>query len=152
MYLLLFGLWFLLNGRFTFELLCFGLGLTGLLALVMNALFGYTSRKELRLWRKLPLALAYLAVLFWEICKAALGVLLRILFPRGRIHPALVRIRVDLRSELARYILANSITLTPGTICVETQGDVLTVHCLDVAMLENTENGVFVRLLRRLEA
>lgn len=152
MYLLLFGLWFLLNGRFTFELLCFGLGLTGLLALAMKALFGYTPKKELRVWRKLPLALAYLGVLLWEIGKAALGVLVVILVPSRRVRPTLIDVRVDLKTELARYVLANSITLTPGTISVETRGDVLTVHCLDGGMLDQIEDGVFVRLLRRLEA
>lgn len=152
MYLLLFILWLLLNGRLSPEILLFGLGLTGLLALVLRALFGYTPRKELRLWRKLPLAAAYVAVLLWEIGKAALRVLGVILFPRRRIRPALIDIRVDLRSEFARYVLANSITLTPGTISVRTRGQVMTVHCLDAAMLENTESGIFVRLLRKLEA
>lgn len=152
MYLLLFGLWLLLNGRLTPELLLFGLALTALLALGMKALYGYGLKKELRIWRKLPLALAYLAVLLWEICKAALRVLGYILLSRRKVHPTLVSIRIDLHSEFAKYVLANSITLTPGTLSVQTQGNVMTVHCLDLAMLENTENGVFVRLLRRLEA
>ena len=152
MYLLLFGLWLLLNGRLSVEILCFGLGITVLIALVMKALYGYGPRRELRLLRKLPLALIYLAVLLWEICKAAVGVLNRILFPRCKVQPSLVDIRVDLRTEFAKYVLANSITLTPGTISVETRGDVMTVHCLDRSMLENTENGIFVRLLRRMEA
>ena len=81
-----------------------------------------------------------------------MGVLKLILFPRCKVQPSLVDIRVDLRTEFAKYVLANSITLTPGTISVETRGDVMTVHCLDRSMLENTENGIFVRLLRRMEA
>jgi multicomponent Na+:H+ antiporter subunit E len=152
LYLLLFGLWLALNGRVTLELVCFGLGLTALLGLGLWALFGYSPRRELRLWRKLPLALVYLGDLVWEIVKAALRVLGLVLFKSRRIRPAVIRVRVDLRSEFAKYILANSITLTPGTICVQTQGDVLTVHCLDRSMLEDVENGSFVRLLRRLEA
>ncbi|MBQ1372576.1 MAG: Na+/H+ antiporter subunit E [Oscillospiraceae bacterium] len=152
MYLLLFGLWILLNGRLNAEIFCFGLGITALIALAMKALYGYGPRRELRLLRKLPLAIVYLAVLLWEIFKAASGVLKVILFPHYELRPTLVDIRVDLRTEFAKYVLANSITLTPGTISVETRGDVMTVHCLDGSMLENTEKGIFVRLLRRMEA
>lgn len=152
MYLLLFLLWLLLNGRLSLEILLFGLGLTALLAVLMRAFFGYGPRRELRLWRKLPLAAVYLGNLVLEIVKAALRVMGFILFKRRPIDPAVVRVRVDLRSEFARYILANSITLTPGTISVQTEGNVLTVHCLDRAMLEDVENGSFVRLLHRLEA
>lgn len=152
MYLLLMGLWLLLNGRVTWEILLIGLGLTALLALLIRALFGYGPRRELRLWRKLPLALLYLLNLVWEIVKAAAHVLGFVLIRSRPTYPAVIRVRVDLRTEFGKYILANSITLTPGTLCVETQGDVLTVHCLDRYMLEDVENGSFVRLLRRLEA
>ena len=74
-----------------------------------------------------------------------------ILFP-GRIKPALVRIEVDLKTEMARYILANSITLTPGTITVLSEGNSLTVHCLRKDLLGDVAGSTFVRLLRKMEA
>lgn len=152
MYLLLFALWLLLNGKITLEIVLFGLGIVAILALVCCALFGYTPKKELRLYKKLPLFLAYLCVLFWEVLKANLTMLGIIISAKKKIRPALVTIRVPLKSEFARYMLANSITLTPGTITVETDADVFTVHCLHPKMLEGAESGIFVRLLQKLEA
>lgn len=152
MYLLLFALWLLLNGKLTVELCLFGIGITVLLALVLFALFGYTPRKELRLYTKIPLFLCYLAVLIWEILKANVTVLGIILCKKRKIEPALVTFRADLKTELARYMLANSITLTPGTITVETAGNEFTVHCLSAEMIRGAETGIFVRLLKKLEA
>ena len=152
MYLLIFGLWLIFKGRVTLEILLFGLALTAGLGLLAKLLFGYGPKKELRVWRMLPLFLVYLFVLFWEVLKANLSVMGLILRGSRALEPSLVRIRVGLKTSFARFLLANSITLTPGTLSVESRDDVLTIHCLHPSLLENTENGVFVRLLRRMEA
>ncbi len=150
MYLLLFTLWLVFAGRITLEILLIGLGLTGALGVLSWALFGYTPRHELRLLRRVGLFLVYLAVLFKEMVKANFALLGRVLRP-SRVDPALITIRVDLHSGFARFILANSITLTPGTLTVTSRGEELRVHCLHPELLEGIENGVFVRLLRRME-
>ena len=66
--------------------------------------------------------------------------------------PPMVTFRTDIHTEFGRFLLANSITLTPGTITIRVEGNELTVHCLDGAMLDLSENGVFQRWIRRLEA
>ena len=75
-----------------------------------------------------------------------------ILGPKRRIDPTVVRVRTDLKTQFARYLLANAITLTPGTLTVQCEDGVLTVHCIRPGLLEDTENGRIVRLLRRMEA
>ncbi len=151
MYVLIFLLWLVLNGKITLELVLLGLALTALLALVMRALFGYRVKTELRFWRASGLFAAYAAVLLAAVIWANFQVLGRILRGSRALSPALVRIRVPLRTPLCRYLFANSITLTPGTITVDVEDGVYTVHCLDPAMLDGMEDSVFVRLLRRLE-
>ena len=87
-----------------------------------------------------------------ELVKANVDMAGRCLGGCRRINPGIVKIPTGMKSGYGIAAVANSITLTPGTISVETRGDVMTVHCLDRSMLENTENGIFVRLLRRMEA
>ena len=152
MYLLIFVLWLIFNGKITPEILLFGLAITAALGLAAKLLLGYGPKKELRLYRVLPLFLLYLLVLLWEVLKANLYVIGLILRGKRALDPTLIRLRVDLKTDFGRFILANSITLTPGTLTVESRGDVLTIHCLHPSLLENTESGVFVRLLRRMEA
>ena len=151
MYLLVMVLWILLNGSVTWEIILLGLGLTAAIGLAAFLLWGYGPKKELRIYSRLPLFAAYLVVLLYSILKANYSVLRLILSP-GRIQPALVRVEVDLKTEMARYILANSITLTPGTITVLSEGNTLTVHCLRRELLGDLSESVFVRLLRKMEA
>ena len=66
-------------------------------------------------------------------------------------EPVIVRFRVDLETELARVILANSITLTPGTITVLLEGNEYTVHCLDKCLAEGMEDSSFVKMLQKIE-
>ena len=86
-----------------------------------------------------------------EILKANIGVMQLILSPKMEVEPKLVRFRTDLKTDLARVILANSITLTPGTITVTLEGDEYLVHCLDKSMAEGMDDSIFVRLLHQLE-
>lgn len=74
----------------------------------------------------------YLAVLIWECIKANLDVAYRVLHPRMPIKPGIVKVRLQLQSEFARAMLANSITMTPGTIAVDIIGDDLFVHWIYV--------------------
>ncbi len=151
MYVLLFCFWLLLNGNVTLEIVLLGLAVTALMALLEYTLFGYTPKTEGMLLRKAPVFCAYIPVLMWEILKAGWAVSKVVLFRRYKVTPTLVTFRTDLKTEFGRFLLANSITLTPGTITVQVKGDRLTVHCLDKSMLDTSDDGVFQRWIRKLE-
>ena len=68
------------------------------------------------------------------------------------VEPAVVKFKSSLKSERARVALANSITLTPGTVTVRLQFDEFTVHCLDKSLAEGLNDSIFVKLLERIEA
>ena len=57
----------------------------------------------------------------------------------------------DFKTGLARVLLANSITLTPGTITVSVEDDRFCVHCLDKELAEGMETSIFVKLLKEME-
>lgn len=152
MYVLLFCFWLLLNGNVTLEIVLLGLAVTALMALLEYTLFGYTPKTEGMLLRKAPVFCAYIPVLMWEILKAGWAVSKVVLFRRYKVTPTLVTFRTDLKTEFGRFLLANSITLTPGTITVQVKGDRLTVHCLDKSMLDTSDDVVFQRWIRKLEA
>lgn len=152
MYLLLYCFWVILNGRLTREVLLLGLFVVAGVGVLAWVLFGYTPKREWRIDRKLPLFAVYVFVLLWEILKANWNMLAVIVSARSSIEPALVTYRTGLKTGFGRFILANSITLTPGTITVRMEGDTLTVHCIRRSMLDISPDGVFERWIRRLEA
>lgn len=91
----------------------------------------------------------YLPWLLWQIWLSSLHVLRLTLDPRD-IQPRMVRIDTGLHSELARVTLANSITLTPGTLTVDVDGPVMVVHGLSQAALEDIEGGEMARRVARI--
>ena len=102
--------------------------------------------------RRILALIVYVFVFLKELAKANIDVALRALRPRLPLKPGIVKVPVKLGSEYAEAMLANSITLTPGTITVAAEGNRFTVHCLSAEMLDGIEDGVFVRLLRKMEA
>ncbi len=74
-----------------------------------------------------------------------------IMSSRYELEPVVVRFRTDLKTAPARILLANSITLTPGTITVSLEENEYVVHCLDKELAKGINNSLFVTLLKRLE-
>lgn len=82
--------------------------------------------------KRLGFLAVYLVVLLWEVTKANLDVAYRVVHPRMPIKPGVVVIRTELTSDIAKMILANSITLTPGTFTLDVIGDRLLIHWINV--------------------
>ncbi len=76
--------------------------------------------------------LAYLVVLFKEIILANLDVAYRVIHPKMPIKPGMIMIKTELKQDIAKMILANSITLTPGTFTLDIQGNTLLIHWINV--------------------
>ena len=75
---------------------------------------------------------AYVFVFLKALVLANLDVALRVLSPKLPGNSGIVRVKTKLTSRLGRLILANSITLTPGTITVETKDDEFYIHWIDI--------------------
>lgn len=76
--------------------------------------------------------LRFTIYLIFQIVLANIDVAKRVISPAMPINPGIVKVSTNLKSPLGRMILANAITLTPGTLTVNIEGDVLCVHWIDV--------------------
>ena len=76
--------------------------------------------------------LIYIPVFFWEMIKANFDVAYRVVHPMMPIRPGIVAIKTELKSEVGKLFLANSITLTPGTLTMEIRGEYLFIHWINV--------------------
>lgn len=149
MSVLIYGFWVVLNGRITWEIALLGLAVTALTMLFTCKFCDWSLKKEWGLYRCVPQLIAYSGVVIWEIVKAnwALG---RTVYKK-RPEPAVRTVETKLKSRFARMVLANSITLTPGTITLSLKGNHLTVHCLTDEMAEGLEDTVFEKRLLKME-
>lgn len=97
-----------------------------------------------RSWRLLPL-LAYLPVFLKNLVLANIDVARRVLSPSLPINPGIVRVKTGLEQPYQRLILANSITLTPGTVTLEMEGEDMYVHWIDVQQTDPKRAGAAIK-------
>lgn len=145
-----FVLWIIFNGRITAEIVLIGLPVTAAVTLFACRVLGYPIRNDLKLLRNLPLLFLYVLNLIREIVIAATSVM-KMVWHAIDPEPVMVEFHSGFDSRLRNVLLANSITLTPGTITVFQEGDRFVVHCLRPEYGQGIEDSSFVRILRKIK-
>jgi multicomponent Na+:H+ antiporter subunit E len=77
--------------------------------------------------------IVYLFVFIWECIKANFDVAYRVLHPAMPIKPGIVKVKLGVKGDFARMMLANSITMTPGTITVDIIDDYIFIHWIYIS-------------------
>lgn len=88
-------------------------------------------------------------IFFFYVIKANFDVAYRVLNIYMPIRPGIVKVRTRLKTDMARTFLANSITLTPGTLSVDIVGDHLYVHWINIVSEDPAEETEII--VRRFE-
>ena len=151
MYLLFLAAWIIFNGNITLEIFIFGVIIAALMLAFMCNFMDYSLKKELNFYKKSIWFLAYAALLLREIVKANIAIIPRILTIEEEMDPVIVKFRTSLKLDFTRMLLANSITLTPGTITISMEDDEYTIHCLDTSLAEGLENSDLEKALKKLD-
>jgi len=133
--------------------------LTGIVAAgVTTLLFGkyFVTRVGLFLEpKRYAWLVVYIFIFLWECIKANFDVAYRVLHPAMPIKPGIVKVKLGIKTDLARTMLANSITMTPGTIAVDVVGDVMYVHWIYVSSEDPEEythkvSGRFEKYIQKI--
>lgn len=151
MYLLYFCAWLIFAGSITMEICLFGLIIAAAIFIFTCKFMDYSVEKEKKMIKKAGKFLRYVIVLIKEILLANVQTIRLILSEKEEVKPVLVDFETDLTTEMGKVLLANSITLTPGTITVEVDENGYLVHCLDESLAGGMEESEFVKLIRKLE-
>ena len=150
MAILLFLFWLLLNERITIEIILIGATLSVALTFTAHRVLRISRRGEFLFWRRLPRILSYLLYLTGQIILSNLQVIHLILKPTAD-RPKLVWFRPKNKSNTGRLALANSITLTPGTVTTALRDDMICVYALRPEFAEGLQDSDFSKKLCRLE-
>lgn len=152
MFVLFFAVWVLLNGKLNWEIAVFGLVISAAIYLFCCKFMHYSPARDRLALRRLPRLVSLLATLAAQIVCSAFA-LLPYIYGGKRPDPVVVRFRPDgIESDTGRVMLANCITLTPGTITGSLVDGEFLVHCLDRSMAEGLDESRFVEKIRRWEA
>lgn len=129
-----FLVWSLLNWVPDWQHLIVGIFIAWFVVFMIGGLFitqPHILKHPLRYWYFL---IYYLPIFLWECFKANVDIAYRVLHPKLPINPGIVKVKTSLKTDTALTFLANSITLTPGTMSIDVDKDngILYVHWIDV--------------------
>ncbi|KPK83885.1 MAG: hypothetical protein AMS27_11620 [Bacteroides sp. SM23_62_1] len=154
LFIILFLFWLLI----TFQLTPANLIVGGVSALIATLFFGRyfveNVRKFFQPARYLWLII-YLFIFIWECLKANFDVAYRVIHPAMPIKPGIVKVRLNLETQIARTFLAMSITMTPGTIAVDIIDDYIYIHWIyisstDPEIYSRKVSGRFEKYLKKI--
>ena len=132
--LILMAAWVMLTLRTDMEGLIQELIAGGLIALALGIFLSgiLPDTGEGNIIKRLFMFDLYLLILLKEMILANLDVAYRVLHPKMPIKPGIVEVKPDIDSDMGRLVLANSITLTPGTLSMDYIDDSLFIHWISV--------------------
>ncbi|MEM6793946.1 MAG: Na+/H+ antiporter subunit E [Acidobacteriota bacterium] len=146
------GCWLLWSGHFTLDhglLMALGL-LSALLVTALCRRMGIVDDEAMPLL-VFARGLAFLPWLSLQITLSCLDVLRRSLSPGTRLSPEVLEVEGDQESDLGLVVYANSLTLTPGTVSIDTYEQRITVHAISRRAADDLEAGAMNRWVQWVE-
>lgn len=131
LFFLLFIIWMVLTNTFQSAELITGIAISLVLALFLSQNYQKLGLPPIGI-KRIAYFVMFLLVLLKEIVKANFDVAYRVLHPKMPINPGIVIIKTGLKQDIAKILLANSITLTPGTFTLDIRDDELLIHWINV--------------------
>ena len=156
LFVMLFAIWMVLTSSVQWQELVTGALVSVVLAIYLGRTYASLGMPPLSV-KRIGYFIVYLAVLCVEIVRANFEVAYIVLHPKLPIKPGIVAVKTDLKQDIAKMILANSITLTPGTFTLDIIDDTLLVHWIVVKSEDNKEaarliSGRFEKYLKAVFA
>ncbi len=145
--------WLLITFRFTVPNLIVGSVAAALSSVIFGKYYFHKVYKLLQPQRYFWFII-YLVVFIWACIKANFDVAYRVLHPAMPIRPGIVKVKTSLKSGFAKTMLANSITMTPGTITVDIIDNDFYIHWIyirseDPAVYTEKIIGKFEKYIKR---
>ena len=131
LFIFLIAIWLALTTTFQWQELSIGIFISLILALFLNKNYLQLGLPPVSI-KRIIFFILYICVLSIEIVKANFDVAYRVIHPKMPIKPGIIIIKTELKQDIAKTILANSITLTPGTFTLDIKGDELLIHWIYV--------------------
>jgi len=147
-FLILFAVWLVFSGHFDALHLALGVACSAIVAVFSSDLLlprTLSSRTAVTTWR----VLRHLPWLLYQIVLANLHVVYLVWRP-GQLRPQIVQFKTGLKSDLAKVVLGNAITLTPGTITMDIVDDEFTVHVVSDQAATSLRSGEMARRVGHL--
>lgn len=151
--ILLFILWLVFNERITPDVIIAGAIVVLLLTVFLGKFTGWSVGRDMKFAGKIFPFIGFVLCLIVEVFKANIHMIALVLSdkPNDIIAPKIVKHKTPLKTSVGRVALANSITLTPGTITVDVADGGVYVHAIDNLAANGLQDGVLEQKLINME-
>lgn len=152
LFVVLLVFWLLLNNSLAPDVLIVGIVAAFLIALIFQS--GRSVLSDLNLTpRGIATAVMFILYFLKELIKSNIRLAAIVLAPSLPVNPGIVKVRTKLKSPVGRMLLANAITMTPGTLTVELRHEWLYIHwvTVDATDIEGATNKIVDHFERYLE-
>jgi len=149
--IILMGIWVALTGDFTFANYLFGFAFSFFTMRMIT-----TGSGNAKYFKILPKVIGFIFFFIYELVKANVQVAFEVMTPHYNMSPGIVKIPLDAKTNVEITLLANMITLTPGTLSLDVSDDrkVLYVHSMYInsreEFIDSIKNGFEKRILEIL--
>lgn len=148
--IIMFVFWMLLSGEFSFIIILSGIISSLLVSYMSHDLL--IGKADIKLgMTRIVRFIKYLPWLLWQIALSNFDLVYRTLHPRMPIAPRVISFKNKYKTEMGMVILANSITLTPGTVTIEVNKDEFIVHAIAKKPAENLIAGKMQAKVKSIE-
>ena len=147
-WLIFFLLWLAFTTSLATEEILAGLVISLILSIISYETFTGWGFKGIKL-KNILWSVVYIINFIWLMIKANLNVAKIVLSPKLKINPGIVEFESKLTNKYAQMVLANSITLTPGTFTVDLVDNKFYIHWLDVTVKD--PNEVYKKIAKPFE-
>ncbi|OFX83193.1 MAG: hypothetical protein A2W99_12780 [Bacteroidetes bacterium GWF2_33_16] len=132
LFIIAFLFWLLITFNLAIENIIVGIVAAGITTVLFGKYFITGVNKFIQPHRYFWLII-YIFIFIWECIKANFDVAYRVLHPAMPIKPGIVKVKLNIKGDFARMMLANSITMTPGTISVDIIDDYIFIHWIYIS-------------------
>ena len=143
------GFWIVLTERLTISSTIVGFIIAVIIYIYVKD--AYKGIKIIGAVKQIPLWILFLLQLVGAIIIANFQVAIIVLSKNMPIKPEIVTYKTQVNSDLLKTILANAITLTPGTMTVDIAEDKLRIHCLNQDYANALDGNIFEKTLLRIQ-
>ena len=148
--IIMFVFWIFLSGEFSFILLLTGIISSLLVSYISHDLLIGNGDMKLGFIRTIRF-IKFLPWLLWQIVLANIDLAIRTLHPKMPINPMLINFKNNLKTDLGMVILANSITLTPGTVTIDVNENDFFIHVISEKAAQSLISGEMQARVKEIE-
>ena len=150
LFLVVFVFWILFTQSLKTDEILAGIVVSLIISFISKNIFNFNLLKIDLPLRIIKFLFIFLPVFVYEIIKANIQLAFIVLNPNLPVNSAIIKNKTKLKGDISKLVLANSITLTPGTLTIDVENSYYYIHTVDISSIKDEKSitGKFEKYIK----